>query len=146
MVQAPEDLGLEAEPLAHLGRHGPRGQQLHGRSHTRTFGMLGEMHHAHAAVPELAHEPPQADRAMGGRSEAGECLGTVERRIEHRVLLAVQQEELQHLALQRLIPGACLGEEARAPAARHVERGEEQLLHEQVVGAPSHLFRGIRHQ
>src|ERR1051325_4896759 len=98
-----------------------------------TGAELGEVDDAHAAAPELAHEPPRADPAPRGGHELGERVAAVERSVEHGVLLAVEEEELQNLALQRFVPGARAGEERRAPAPRNVEGVEEDLLHARVV-------------
>ncbi len=135
VVEASEDLGLEPEPCAHFGRDRTGREQLDRGRPAITRAELAQVDDAHSAPPELAHEPPRADPAAGGGRELGERVAPVERRVEQGVLLAVQEEELQNLASQRLVPGARAGEERRAPAPRNVEGVEEDLLDALVVGA-----------
>src|ERR1051325_5904321 len=117
---------------APAGPPAPRELLARGRP-AITRAELGQVDDAHAAAPELAHEPPRADPAPRGGHELGERVAAVERSVEHGVLLAVEEEELQNLALQRFVPGARAGEERRAPAPRNVEGVEEDLLHARVV-------------
>ena len=102
------------------------------------------MHHAHPAPAQLAQQPVGPDHALAPLAEAGERARGVERGVEHGVPLAVEQEQLEHLAAEELVSLAGGGEERRTLSSRRVERIEEELLHALVPGG-QRLF-GRPHQ